>query len=111
MSTKRICHTAKFKFTIALETIKLDKPINQLASDHPLHPSQINQWKRQLLEQGSDIFAIKPTKPWGGGVKRLRRLACSRSRCGGSARRKIVQNRICKFNSFDIYCQTKNLPQ
>ena len=62
MSTKRIRHTAKFKFTIALEAIKSDKTINQLASDHQLHPSQISQWKKQLLEQGSDIFATRPTK-------------------------------------------------
>ena len=57
MSTKRIRHTAKFKFQIAVEAIKSDKTINQLASDHQLHPSQISQWKKQLLEQGSDIFA------------------------------------------------------
>ena len=62
MSTKRIRHTAKFKLTIALEAIKSDKAINQLASEHQLHPIQISQWKKQLLEQGSDIFAITPTK-------------------------------------------------
>ena len=62
MSTKRIRHTAKFKFQIAIEAIKSDKTINQLASDHQLHPSQISQWKKQLLEQGSDIFTTHPTK-------------------------------------------------
>jgi putative transposase len=62
MSTKRIRHTAKFKFQIAVEAIKPDKTINQLASEHQLHPSQISQWKKQLLEQGSDIFATPPTK-------------------------------------------------
>ena len=62
MSTKRIRHTAKFKFQIALEAIKSDKTINQLASEYQLHPSQISQWKRQLLEQGSDIFATRSTK-------------------------------------------------
>ena len=62
MSTKRIRHTARFKFTIAVEAIKSDKTISQLASDHQLHPSQISQWKKQLLEQGSDIFTTHPTK-------------------------------------------------
>ena len=56
MSTKRIRHTAKLKFEIAVEAIKADRSINQLASDHQLHPSQISQWKSQLLEHGSDIF-------------------------------------------------------
>ena len=62
MSTKRIGHTAKFKFTIALEAIKSDKTINQLASEHQLDPSQISQWQKHLLEPGSDIFATPPTK-------------------------------------------------
>ena len=62
MSTKRIRHTARFKFSIALEAVKSDKTISQLASDHQLHPSQISQWKKQLLEQGSDIFTTPPTK-------------------------------------------------
>ena len=62
MSTQRIRHTARSKFHIAIEAIKSDKTINQLASEHQLHPSQISQWKKQLLEQGSDIFATTPTK-------------------------------------------------
>ena len=53
MSTKRIRHTAKFKFQIAVA--KSDKTM--LASDHQLHPSQISQWKKQLLEQGR-IFSL-----------------------------------------------------
>ncbi len=51
MSTQRIRHTAKFKFQIALEAVKSDKTINQLASDYQLHPSRISQWKKQFLEQ------------------------------------------------------------
>ena len=60
MSTKRIRHTAKFKFTIAVEAIKSDKTINQLASEHQLHPSQISQWKKQLLEPGERYFRDHP---------------------------------------------------
>ena len=56
MSTKRIRHSAKFKFEIAVEAIRAERSINQLASDHQLHPSQISDWKSQLLEHGSDIF-------------------------------------------------------
>ena len=62
MSTKRIRHTARFKFQIALEAIKSDKTLNQIASEHQLHPSQISQWKKQLLEQGSDIFTTSANK-------------------------------------------------
>ena len=43
MSTKRIRHTTKFKFQIDLEATTSDETINQLASDHQVHPSQICQ--------------------------------------------------------------------
>lgn len=62
MSTKRIRHTAKFKFQVALEAVKSDKTITQLASDYQLHPSQISQWKHQLLEQGSSVFSTAPSQ-------------------------------------------------
>ena len=38
MSAKRIRHTAKFKFQIALEAIKSDKTISQLARRTPVTP-------------------------------------------------------------------------
>ena len=56
VSVKRKRHTAQFKFQIALEAIKNTQTVNQLASQHGLHPSQISQWKRQLLEDGATVF-------------------------------------------------------
>jgi len=41
---------------VALEAIKGLKTVNQLASEHQLHPNQVSQWKRQLLEEGATIF-------------------------------------------------------
>jgi len=62
MSVKRKRHSAQFKFKIALEAIKNDQTINQLASEHGLHPTQISQWKRQLLEGGSEVFSAHPVQ-------------------------------------------------
>ena len=56
MTVKRKRHTAQFKFQIAVEAIKNDQTVNQLASQHGLHPSQISQWKHQLLEDGATVF-------------------------------------------------------
>lgn len=56
MTVKRKRRTAKFKFEVALEAAKGTKTINQIASDCGLHPSQVSQWKGQLLEQGVSIF-------------------------------------------------------
>ena len=56
MTVKRKRHTAQFKFQIAVEAIKNDQTVNQLASQHGLHPSHISQWKHQLLEDGATVF-------------------------------------------------------
>jgi putative transposase len=41
---------------VALEAAKGLKTVNQLASEHELHPNQVSQWKRQLLEEGATLF-------------------------------------------------------
>ena len=56
MSLKRKRRTAKFKFEVALEAAKGHKTVAELASEHQLHPSQISQWKRQLLDDGEQLF-------------------------------------------------------
>jgi putative transposase len=57
MSKQRRRHGAQFKFEIAMEAAKELKTIQQLASEHGIHPNQIGQWKRQLLDQGAAVFA------------------------------------------------------
>jgi transposase-like protein len=56
MSVQRKRHTAQFKFQIALEALRNDQTVNQIASKHGLHPSQVSQWKRQLLDEGATVF-------------------------------------------------------
>ena len=56
MSVQRKRRNAQFKFQVALAAAKNDRTINQLASEHSVHPSQISQWKRQLLEEGATLF-------------------------------------------------------
>ncbi len=48
---------------MALEAAKGLKTINQLASEHELHPNQLSQWKRQLLEEGATIFDKRLVQP------------------------------------------------
>lgn len=56
MTKKRKHSRAQFKFQVALEAVKGLKTVNQLASEHEVHPNQVSQWKRQLLEEGATIF-------------------------------------------------------
>jgi transposase-like protein len=56
MSVKRRRHSPEFKFKVALAATKEQQTISQLSSELSLHPTQISDWKKQLLEKGKTIF-------------------------------------------------------
>lgn len=51
--------TADFKFKLVLESLKGDKTLIQLAAEHQIHPRQIQLWRNQFLDEGSNIFQDK----------------------------------------------------
>ena len=55
-------HSALFKAKVALEAVKKEKTIAQLSSDFGVHPNQITQWRRRLLDEVPDIFSKKRKK-------------------------------------------------
>lgn len=56
MARKRRNFTAPFKAKVALEAIKGHRTVNELAAKHKLHATQINLWKKQLLEGAELVF-------------------------------------------------------
>jgi transposase len=62
MGTMRRRHSASFKAKVALEAVKEEKTISQLASDYEVHPNQIRQWKKRLLEEAPHIFSSRREK-------------------------------------------------
>lgn len=69
MGTKRKQHSAEFKFKVALEAAKEQKTLSQLGSEYELHPTQISEWKRQLLSEGVRAFGKGQSKPENGQSK------------------------------------------
>ncbi len=49
-------HSSEFKAKVAIEALKGQKTLNELASEFGVHPVQIAQWKRQLLEGSTGLF-------------------------------------------------------
>ena len=49
-------HGAAFKARVALEAVRGEKTLNELAQQFDLHPNQIKQWKDQLLDGAEDVF-------------------------------------------------------
>ncbi len=49
-------HSPAFKAKMALEAVKGEEPLIQLAERYDVHPNQITKWKRQLLEGAAAVF-------------------------------------------------------
>ncbi|MBU6185177.1 MAG: transposase [Synechococcales bacterium] len=56
MNNKRKQYSSQFKAKVALESVRGEKSIMELASQYEVHPTMNNTWKRQLLEEASNLF-------------------------------------------------------
>ena len=45
------------KAKVALEAWRGEKTTSQLSSEYAVHPSQISQWKQELVERSKEIFS------------------------------------------------------
>jgi len=57
MSVQRKRYSAEEKTKVAVEAIRGQKTINELASEYGVHPTQITQWKKQALEEITTGFS------------------------------------------------------
>lgn len=54
---KRKNYSDNLKARVALDAIKGQKTSNELASEYGIHPNQIGQWKKKLIDRSSEIFS------------------------------------------------------
>lgn len=57
--SKRKIFTGKQKAKVVLEAVKGTNTINEIAQEFGVHPTQVNPWKRQLLENADSPFEGK----------------------------------------------------
>lgn len=56
MAGKHRHHPAAFKAKVALEAAKQTRTAAELAKTYQVHPVQISQWKKQLLDGAESLF-------------------------------------------------------
>jgi transposase len=62
MRRTRRNHGATFKAQVALAAVKGEKTMAELAEQFSVHPTQITEWKQQLLARAADVFGgAKPS--------------------------------------------------
>jgi transposase len=64
-------HGAIFKAKVALEAIKEEQTLIQLSESFQVHPNQITEWKKQLLEKAPEVFEKGKKNPDEPDVKEL----------------------------------------
>jgi putative transposase len=57
MDRARRKFSSALKARVAIEAIKAQRSVTELAGEHQVHPSQITQWKKQLLESAEGVFS------------------------------------------------------
>ena len=62
IKTQRKRYTAEFKARLALEVIRGQRTLNEIASEHGIHPNLLMQWKQRLLEELPAVFADRRCK-------------------------------------------------
>ena len=57
MKKPRRNHSASFKARVALEAIRGEKTVAQIAAHHEVHATQVTAWKTELLENARRFSA------------------------------------------------------
>ena len=52
-------HSPAFKAKVALNAVRGEKTLAELAKLHDAHPNQINDWKNQLLKRAAGVFGAE----------------------------------------------------
>ena len=59
MGNLRRQHPPTFKVKVALEAIKGDKTLAEIAGEYQVHPSQIKKWKKIAISEMTQLFTDK----------------------------------------------------
>ena len=59
MKDKNRTHTPEFKMDVAIEALKGELKLAEIATKHGVHPRQVTTWRNQLVKEGVEVFTSK----------------------------------------------------
>ena len=62
MKAKRRRHEPEFKARVGLEALKGIRTIQEIAKEYQVHPVQVSDWKKKMLEGAGDVFKAAKKK-------------------------------------------------
>ncbi len=60
--TKRRRFTAEFKARVALDALRGDQTVQEIAAKRQVHPNQVSTWKRQAMDGLGEVFSNGPDR-------------------------------------------------
>ncbi|MEH6647675.1 transposase [Sulfitobacter sp.] len=83
--TQRRSFPDKFRATMALETLRADKTVQEIATKHKIHPAQMMTWKRRTINGLTGVFSDNVRKAEDNGAK-VKELHAKIGEAGGRKR-------------------------
>jgi putative transposase len=62
MKKNRTRYNEEFKAQVAMEALREQRTINEIAGQYQIHPNQVSKWKSQLIENAKILFEDGRTK-------------------------------------------------
>jgi len=63
MKAKRKRYDSEFKARVALEALKGERTIQEIAKEYEVHPVQVSEWKKRMAQGASEVFEGGGKKP------------------------------------------------
>ncbi len=62
MKAKRKRYDSEFKSRVALEALKGERTIQQIAKAYDVHPVQVSDWKKRMAQGAAEVFETRGKK-------------------------------------------------
>lgn len=79
MKGKRRRHDPEFKARVAIEALKNIRTASEIAKEFQIHPAQVSDWKKQMLDGASDLFGAGKRNPPRKTLRRKRTISTPKS--------------------------------